>query len=65
MSKQHLHICLDDDGQTLHISIFRVETIGGVEVGPFVALDFDVLSSPAPDPNAWMKDSLVQVIERL
>ena len=65
MSKHHLHLCLEDDGQTLEVSAFSIDHVGGVQVGPIVCFQFDILSSPAPDFPSWVKDTLVQVIERL
>lgn len=65
MSKLHLHICLEDDGQSLEVGLYSIQHIGGVEVGPLPFMSFEILSSPAPEFRDWVKDSLVQVIERL
>jgi len=65
VSAQHVHIHLQDDGVTLELEVSYFTAVGGLEVGPRVLFQTDLLSSPAPDLAAWIKDSLVQVIERL
>jgi len=65
VTKHHVHVCISDDGTTLEIELSQFTHIGGVVVGPQIVFQTDLLASPAPDLAAWIKDSLVQVIERL
>jgi len=65
MTMRQLAVEVFDDGQTVCINVHKFETVGAVIVGPIpVICHHHTLSYPT-DPDQWIKDTVVQVLELL